>query len=627
MIGTRQVRQVHVCMAVAALLTLVSSAWGQQQDEIGPLNLSGNLGFGYSALSTNDVSSSSPMVTGDADLMGYWRDPRILFYELTPFAGYGDSVTNASDLVNRGKGFTAATTVLGGSPVPVTVTYSRLWQDYPGFSTTGNILSGVATSFNSSDLGIDWGLYWGKLPPISFHYGRSSNETDLPAVFGNSGEVHTNVFSVNSHYSLAGWNLDGGYNRNNLDALRIDLLNLAGPTQPETSHSDDLHASAQRSLPLNSHLTLTGGQRQWDDNTVLARSDSDYYYARALANSHPVNRLSLNFTAGYTSNETAAAIQQVLGQSTSAPGSTLFGSGHTVDFGGGAQVVLPRGFAVSGDASGGRLSNPLGLSEEILAWDAALSYLHRLGHSGSLTASYTYQDAETDGATSTTKTLRAAVSSLVPYQVQLTASMHYDQSEFENVVPLSPTIASPGHGYGLVLNAGRPLSAGWRISGDFELDHHLTEFPLNVTVTSKSFGIRADSSAWELLVRRSYHSGLALQIGNSLVFVNNPGTALLTPLGTALLDNSNVQTMIVAAFRPGSKRLRISGSYTRFGYDNAGVNVTNATLFNGTVSYRLRRLTVQTGFRYSNSHVFSASNPSFHRWEVYFEVLRHFHIL
>lgn len=626
---TGYTRQIWVLLAVGLVLTMSSSAVAQQE-EIGPINLSGNLGFGYSSLNAPGISNSSPIVTGDADLLGYWRDPRILLYDFSPFLSEGNSVTNASDLVNRGNGFTASSTLMGGSPFPVTITYARQWQDFPGVSTTGNLLSGVATSFASSDLGIDWGIYLRRLPPVSFHYGTGSNDTELPNTLGGHSEVHTNVFSVNSHDSFAGWNLDGGYSRNNLDATRVDFTN-PGQLLPENAHSEDLHGSAQRNLPLRSRLTFIGGQRQWDDNTTDVQSDSNYDYVRALGTSQPINRLNLNFNAGYTTNETAAAIQQVLGQgSNSVPAASLldqtFASGRTVDYGGGGQFTLPRGFSVGGDVSAGTFSNAFSGNQDLFSWDASLNYMHNLGRTGSLTASYTYQDAQTDGSSSTTRTARAGFSKLLQRSIQLGASVHYDQSFFTNVVPLLPSVESPGHGYGFRVNAGAPLRGSWKISGDFELDNHVTAFPLNVTVNSKALGVRADSNSWQLMMRRSYHDGLALQVGNGLVFITNPESALQSPLASVLSQNSNVQTTFMGTFRPGRKRLSVSGTYNRFGYDNRGLHITNATLIDATVSYRLRRLTLQTGYLYSNSQVFTIGTPAFHRREIYFEVLRHFRL-
>jgi hypothetical protein len=203
--------------------------------------------------------------------------------------------------------------------------------------------------------------------------------------------------------------------------------------------------------------------------------------------------------------------------------------------------------------------------------------------------------------------------------------MHYDKSVFDNKIPPLLSVESPSHGYGVIFNAGRPLATSWRISGDFTLDHRLTEFPLNVTVTSKSFGVRADSSAWELMLRRAYHSGLALQVGNGLVFPSNPEAALQTPLATIMSQSSTVQTMFIGAFRPGRKRLSIAASLTRFGYDIAGVHVTDATLFNAALYYRLRLLTLQTGYRFSDSYLYTR-DLGYHRREVYFAVVRHFRI-
>jgi hypothetical protein len=625
---TGYTRQFWVSLAVALVLWLSSSAFAQQE-EIGPLNLSGNLGFGYSSLSAPGISNSSPIMTGDADLLGYWKDPRILVYDFSPFLSEGNSVTSASDLVNRGSGFTASSTFMGGSPFPVTITYSRLWQDFPGFTTTGNPLSGAATSFASSDLGLDWGVYWGKLPPITFHYGTGSNDTELPSALGGRSDVHTNIFTVGSHDAFAGWNLDGGYSRSNLNATRIDLT-TPGQLLPEDSHSEDLHGSAQRKLPLQSQLTFLGGQRQWDDNTADIESNSSYDYVRALATSQPLSRLNLNFNAGYTTNETAAAIQQLLGQGSPVPTSTFLSqsllSGRTVDYGGGGQFTLPRGFSIGGDVSAGTFTNSLTGNEGLFSWDASLNYIHTMGPTGALTASYTYQDAQTDGASGTTHTLRAGFSKMVQHNVQLGGTVHYDQSVFTNVVPLSPGTESTAHGYGLRFNGGTPLRGSWKLAGDFEYDNHITTFPLNVTVNTKAFGVRAESNSLQLALRRSYHSGLALQVGNSLIFVPNPENALQSPLASILSQNSNVQTTFIGTFRPGRKRLSVTGTYNRFGYDNKGLHITDATLIDAAVSYRLRRLTLQTGYLYSNSQVFTIGTPAFHRREIYFEVLRHFRL-
>lgn len=125
----------------ALMLTLLPAAWAQQVEQA-PLSLTGDLGAGYSSEQYQNLSASSGIVSGDADLTGYWRDPRILFFEFTPFGSSGNSVASGIDLANRGNGFTGTATVLGGSFFPVQITYSRLWQQFPGTGSTSNLLGG-----------------------------------------------------------------------------------------------------------------------------------------------------------------------------------------------------------------------------------------------------------------------------------------------------------------------------------------------------------------------------------------------------------------------------------------------------------------------------------------------------
>jgi hypothetical protein len=89
--------------------------------------------------------------------------------------------------------------------------------------------------------------------------------------------------------------------------------------------------------------------------------------------------------------------------------------------------------------------------------------------------------------------------------------------------------------------------------------------------------------------------------------------------------NSSLQTAFSGSYRPGRKRLGVTGTWTRFGYDKTGLRVTDATLLNATVSYRLRRLVLQAGYSSSNSRAYlSSASSAFRRREIYFEVIRRF---
>lgn len=630
--GRRKIARI----AVAVFLTLAPVVWAQQTEQA-PLSLTGNLGVGISDVQDARFSRTGPVASADSDLSGYWRDPRILLYDFSPYIGFGNSFANGLEIANRGKGFNSTTTFLGGSPFPLTVTYSRLWQDIPTYSSNGDVLSGLSTSLSSSTLGIDTGVYWGKLPPISLHYGRGNVNTDYAGTSGTSQNAYNNLV-VGTYYNVGGWKLDGSYDLNHTDALRPDLLNFAGPLQSETFDTRDLHLEARGQSWLMSE-TIVGGEKKWADDAPGTQIDTTYRYVHGTCNAHPFSRLNLNFNTGYDSNEAASAIQELLGVQGASPlqgvilpgvAATMLNSSN-ITVGGGAQLILPKGFSVSGNTSAGQFSSSVSPVGKTMVWDASLDYLRRMKHRGSLTASYGYQHAEASGSTlggeADTKTLRAGISSMVPYKVFFSGSMHYDQRDLKSNTVSSGRVNSLGNNYGFVLSGTRPVTDRLKLSVDFDYNDGTTEYPVYFESKTKTLGVRAESPSWQLSLHRNYQQGLAMQVGNGVVFVSDSQQALLTPLGSALSMNSNVQTVLTGTYQPGRKRLRVAGSWIQFSYDNRGQHVTDASLYNFVVSYRLRLLRLQAGFYRSTSQAFTGRNLSpLVRRQIYFEVIRHFNL-
>jgi len=611
-------------------ILLVSAASGQQQ-EMAPFSLEGDLGIGYSSLKSGAFHSSSPAVNVNADMNGYWRDPRILLFDFAPIASYGNALASGTDVRNTGDGFTGSTTVLGGSSYPLTVSYSRLWQQFPTYSSTGNVLSSLSTSVDTNDLSVEWDIHRGKMPPLSLRYGTGGSDTDYSGSLGTSNLTRT-LYSASTYYTLRGWYLSGLYSENTVRSSRVNLTDVEGPTQLEINHTEDLHASIQSAkLPLQSTLNMTGGKEKWDDNLSGLQSNNTYYFGRAYTSSHPFRALTLNANAGYDSNAAADEIQQLLGISGTppSPGQSTFSSGHSTQFGGGAQLALLHGFSVEGDGTVYSLgSSTQGQNWDTHQWDAVLEYAHKLHRKGAVSASYGYQQSQTDNDAFfyrvRDRILRASFSNTLTHQIQVSATMHYDQRLIENGNNSSASIQSPGDEYGFSVSVGHRLIDVWRLSGDFQLFHSNTQYPVHVETDNKSLNIHLDSPTLRLSVRRTYQSGLAMQVGSGLVFVNNSQNALLTPLSTALSMNSTVQTAIIGSYEPGKKRLSVNGYWTRFGYINQGSQVSNATMFNGVISYRLRLLHLQAGYVLSNSQLVAQGESGLRRQEIYFEVIRHF---
>jgi hypothetical protein len=615
---------------VAALLGLAPFVLAQEQEEQAPLSLTGNLGFGYGSDQESGVSRSSPVLDADFDLGGYWRDPRILLFHVDPYVSFGNSWASGLDLSNRGKGFNTTTTFLGGSPFPLTVSYSRQWQDIPGFSSNGNILSSLSTSYSYDNLSVDTGVYWGKLPPITIHWGRGGNDTDYAGVSGTARSTF-NVFSVSTYYSLAKWYLSGSYSSNHSEFERLDLSGSSGQIEPETSDTKDLHAEAQRRWTWADFLFL-GGSRKWNDSATQLQDDSTYNYAHAIGSLHPTNRLNVNFNAGYDGNQAAQAIQQSLGVGGTSPGqgsvlpvslSTLNSDSLTV--GSSAQYLIVKGLSLTGDTTIGKYSGS-GVSGNSFLWDTGLNYVLNFGRFKRLTASYGYQYAESNGGTisgnSDTITLRAGYSSPLPQKVLFSGNVHFDQRELESVTALTHTY-SPGHDYGLQVSGTRPVHGLIKMTVDFDYNSGVTDSPLYFQSKTKSLGIRVESPSWQVSMHRGYQDGLGLQVGNGIVYANGQQT----PLNSVLSMNSDVQTTVMGTYQPGRKRLGIFATWTTFSYDNQGRNVSNASLYNVVATYRLRLLLLKAGFYQSSAQAYTLQNSSpLQRRQMYIEVVRHFSI-
>jgi hypothetical protein len=616
---------------VAALLGLAPLIWAQAQEEQAPLSLTGNLGLGYGTDQSSGLSRSSPVADADFDLGGYWHDPRILLFHVDPFVSYGNSWASGLDLSNRGKGVNATTTFLGGSPFPLTVSYSRQWQDIPGFSSTGNVLASLSTSYSYDNLSVDTGVYLAKLPPITIHWGRGGSDTDYAGVSGTARNSF-NAFSASTYYSVARWYLSGSYNINHSEFERPDLSSSTGQIEPETSDSRDLHAEAQRRWLWGDFLFF-GGSRKWNDSAAQLQDDSTYNYAHAIGSLHPFSRLNVSFNAGYDGNQVASAIQQLLGVGGTSPGQgpvspitlSALNSG-TLTLGSSAQYLVAKGLSFTGDTTIGEYSGSKGVSGNSLLWDTGLNYVLDVGHLKRLTASYGYQHAENNGSTvngnSDTISLRAGYSSPLPQKVLFSGNVHLDQRQLESVTASAHTF-SPGHDYGFTVSAARPVRGLIKMAVDFDYNSGVTDSPLYFESKTKGLGIRVESPSWQVFVHRGYQDGLGLQVGNGVVFVNGQQT----PLNSVLSMNSNAQTSVIGSYQPGRKRLGISATWTSFSYYNRGSHVTDASLYNFVATYRLRLLQLKAGFYQSTAQAFTLQNSSpFQRRQMYIEVIRHFSI-
>jgi len=620
-------------LGIATLLLWVLVPTGLAQiEEQAPLSVTGNLGFGYSSVDDGAFSRNSAVATGDADVGGYWRDPRILLYHFDPYVGYGNSGASGMEVANRGKGFGSNATFLGGSSFPLTVSYQRSWQDIPSYSNNGNVLGSMATRLTDHSLTLDSGVYLHKLPPLWLHYGSGGSATDYAGISDASKNSY-NAFSAGTSYVWRSWNFDGGYSRNHNDMSRVNLVDSTATLQPETANTREMHFEAQGQGATTS-LNFIAGERKWSDEGSGFDTNTTYKYAHVTETWHVLPRLYVSGFSGYDGNNGDYFIQQALGQGTGSglPGAELNTlNGNTVTVGGGLQYNVFQGFTLSGDGSHTDTSSNQAVSGNGSVWDVNANYMRRVHRTATLTAYYGYQHSDTVAGNlignSATHDMRVSYSTPLPKAIFFQGSVHAQERDIQNTSPTLGLIDSPGHNFGFTLSGSRPMSRHSKLTVDFDYTKGSTDRPLHFEIRTISIGARVESRAWQLSLHHTEQQGLAMQLGNGLIYVPNAQQAELTSLSSALSIHKSVQTILTGTYQPGSKRLNISGSYVRYGYDNQGIRVSDASLYNFVVRYRLRLLRLESGFYRSISQTSFLNNTSpFVRRQIYFEVIRQFNL-
>jgi len=617
-------------VAIALLCILVPTVSAQIEEQA-PFSATGNLGFGYSSVDNGSFSRNSPVGAADGDVGGYWRDPRILLYHFDPYIGAGNSAASGMEVANRGRGFGSNATFLGGSVIPLTVSYQRSWQDIPSYSSTGNILGSMSTHLTDHSLALDSGVYLRKLPPVWLHYGSGGSATDYAGLSDTSQNTY-NTFSAGTYYTWRNWNLDGGYSHNHNDTSRLDVSEFSSVLQPESSNTREMHVEAHGQGATTS-LNFIGGERKWSDSGAGFDANTTYKYAHITETWHVLPRLSVSGFSGYDGNSGDSFIQQALGVGGS--GSNLPGgelntlNGSTVTVGAGAQFTVAKGFTLSGDGSHTDTTSNQGVSGNGSVWDINANYARKVSRTATLTAYYGYQHSDTIAGdvtgNSATHDMRVSYSTPLPKAIFFQGSVHAQERDLQNTSPTLGLIDSPGHNFGFTVSGSRAMTRHSKLTVDYDYTKGSTDHPFHFEIKTTSVGARVESRAWQLSLHHTEQQGMSLQLGNGLVYVSNPQQAELTSLSSALSMHKSVQTILTGTYQPGSKRLNISGSYIRFGYDNQGIHTSDASLYNLVVRYRLRLLRLESGFYRSMSETSLLNNASpFVRRQIYFEVIRQF---
>jgi hypothetical protein len=630
-------------LVIIAMLIAVAATSRAQQSEMAKLSLTSRVIFGYGDYRQGDYVNSGPSATIDADLNGYWHDPRILQFAFRPTITMG-SIVPGTEMGNPLTGFSAVGIFMQGSSFPLTVAYSRdvssLEQSgYQGSQNPG-LLSGISLGTTNTIFDANWTLRFRHLPVVSLEYRDSSYNSDLPKEFVTGIDRNLKHFGAHIQYKFAGWQTAAWYQRTRSNIVNPNLLQ--GGIESDQNRINDYGFNVSRLLPLHSTLGVSGDKSESTFTYDGQQTNIKVENANAFLSSQPLTRLTTSLQVQYTSNMQGYQLQQALAGAGVPVGGTPSGNGSsplvylsapfsTTTVGGGIGYRLGHGFSFSGSAGAGRSSH----QGDMIRWGAGPSYQHSW-RTGSITTSYFYNYFDTQTQivnylnsqagsymffyqTVGSNTGSVNLNQTLPARFKLTANTHVGVGTLrEN------GIQYPNHDYGGLASLEHP-AGDWTFTGSVNVEKNDADHALIYNEsTAKAFSLTAAHHGLNVSATRSYGDGLALQLGDSLVYINNPG--VITPvIGIPVLSNTS-GTSLVGSYRTKSGRLVVTGNFGHFNYETAGLLTNQNTFVNLRASYQLRRLRLVAGFIDNSQQLAANALGNFKTRVFYFQVERVFRI-
>jgi hypothetical protein len=625
---------------VLVLTVLGQVAWAQAPEQ--SMILTGRLLTGLAEVQSGDNTTGGPATTVDADFQTFWRDPRILAVDLRPSITFGHPASQIGGW-GAGKNISALANVLGGGRFPLTLSYARQ-EVGTGSSESQGRLAGVAINTSTTTFGAGLQLRFKHLPPAEIQYRSNASATELPKALGGEEQSDTNSLTAKLNYDWWGWQMQGRYLRSQSSERPPALLDLTGIQRRNANGHKDLRFTATRSLPLRSTLSVNVDRSELSQTSNLLRFDNQLQTADALLSSQPLKRLTTNVHAAYVSNSQANLLEQALGvqgstgTATSAPLSSLSTQNSTKTLDGGAGVLLGRGFSVFGNAQGGE-SNTIRLA----GWGAGLGYQRNL-RSGFFSANYS--NSHTESSTTSIIVNTPAPPPFVPSSqardVQTgTVSLSRDlpaQLKLSNVASLSlgtlldrgtaypdSGIAHPDHRYSEQLSLTRPLGR-WRLTGSFSLSKDSGDrLFTHSESTAKGFGVSGETRGLRFSLLHQSNQGLALQVGNSLVFISNP--LPLSPVLGPLALTGSASTSVTGVYQAWHNRFSVSGMWQRSNYTIDNKPQTASSTLSLEASFRLRRVRLIAGYLTQSQSFDIGTSKQFEFRRIFFQLERRFRLL
>jgi hypothetical protein len=545
------------------------------------LNLSGNLGFGYSGAYGDMLSSHGISAVGNGDLSGAYYSPQFLSFHLSPYLNQSRQSSNF-DSVSTTTGFRGSANIFSGGHFPGWINYSRSYDGSSNYSVPG--LANYLTHGNADSLGIGWSEVLPHVPSLSVGYQQGNGDFET---YGSTAHslTHSRAVNTSAAYRIDGFNLNASYHYGtNTAQLPASFVNNVPLTSDSSNSSYSFGAS--HALPFHGAAQGHYSSTSYDFTSQTGKNSGAIDTVDSSASFAPTSKLGLDGNLLYTDNLIGTLYQSV------------------ISAGGSVQTSTP-----------GWSSNSLGVSgDAVYSLTREMRLIGRVDHRRQVLAGNTFDSDSFGGVFSYFRMLWGGRLTFVQAVSRNTLPFHNDSN-----LGLS-TSASYSHS----------LQA-WNASGSFIFNQNQATALVTYTTTSYSYSgtlgrairkfywnANANGSRSSIgnvqgadVTAQSYSTALSMQkIGLSANYSRSSGNAIQTPVGLApsplplpVLPSALIfyggESYSFGAGGSPLKGLTFTGTFvrTRSDTNDGGVSSrNNADLANFYMQYRFRKVNFNSGY-------------------------------
>lgn len=606
-------------------------AWPALRGQERPLTVNGTLSTGYYSTSTRGDATQSlsfAPVGARFEMTGYVLSPELMSLSAEPELHLGPQASDAG--FQGGNGIRVGVTLLRKSVAPLTFRYSNIQLEDAYFGGLTQI-SGYTLQDRNRDLGLSWEIKPGGLPSttVDWESGSVDSKSGTPGIpdYTSNGSH----FNVDSQWQKAGWELEGFLHRNRQTS---DVLMVADGTQQTGSLSNHVlqyQGTVRRGFFGDSEFFVEGGSQSTASVLFDYPIDLGTRYLSANLRLAQKHRWKTLVRALYSSNVTsqmlAQAASSLTGIGATAPNVnvlTPFTHGMAnLNLNAMTSYTLGRGFAVYDSVEQSSLfssSLDAPLNSNYLTNTAGVTYAGRVrwaNFAGDYAREFGAGSLIGQNGSISGQHYSFSASHKSSNGLNLETSVHGNTQDVHTAAPLSND------------SMGIEGSVGERVAGDFSVQAGggwEWSTIVNAANQFRSNGYTAHAGIQH--PRFQINAAINDSLSNSLPFYNQAAAALglnAVVLAPAQVIPSDYRALTLTLHANPARKFEISGSWTRSAQHLDGILSNNFQLLDVFVTYRFRKVQVESGYILS-TQIFSYY-PSTIRKRFYVRFVRSARIL